>query len=56
MERFREFSKFQFVRNNSTRWHSYFDMCECALAVKDALAIFIVKEKELEAESLTAIN
>ena len=54
MERFRSISDFQLVRNNSTRWHSYYDMCHRALQVKDALIALTVQEMDLEAEALTA--
>ena len=51
-ERFRELSELQLVRDNKTRWHSYYDMCHRALQVKDALAALCASEVELEADAL----
>ena len=49
---FRELSELQLVRDNKTRWHSYYDMCYRALQVQDTLAALCASEIELEAEAL----
>ena len=56
MERFRSLSNLQLVRDNFTRWHSYYDMCLRALEVKEALITLIVEEIDLETEALTATD
>ena len=56
MERFRLLSSLQLIRDNSTRWHFYYDMCQRALQVKDALMALIVEQVDLEAKALTATD
>ena len=56
MERFRSLSQLQLLRDNATRWHSYYDMCQRALQIKEALAALTVEERELEAEGLSATD
>ena len=52
-EYFRTLSTLQLIRDNITRWHLYYNMCERALEVKEALTALTMEEKELETEFLT---
>lgn len=56
MERFRLISNLQLIRDNSTRWHSYYDMCQRSLQVRDALTALTAEEKDLEDEALIATD
>ena len=52
-ERFKALSHLQLIRNNATRWHSYYNMCNRALEVKDQLILFLTNKQDLEDEALT---
>ena len=56
MERFRSLNSLQLIRDNKTRWHSYYNMCKRALLVKDALTTLLAQEIELVAETLNATD
>lgn len=51
--RFRVLSDLQLVRDNATRWHSYYDMCQRSLECRTALSELISTEVDLEAEYLS---
>ena len=51
--RLRELCDLQLIRDNTTRWYFYFDMCQRALQCKVALIELVASEAELEAEFLT---
>ena len=52
-ERFKALSHLQLIRDNVTRWHSYYNMCNRALEVKDQLVLFLTNKQDLEDEALT---
>ena len=53
MERFKELSCLQLIRDNSTCWHSYYDMCERALFLRDEITELLNTESELEKDYLS---
>ena len=52
MERWRQLSRLQLIRDNKTRWHSYYDMCERALELRAELGALLATESELVGEAL----
>ena len=53
MEQFKKISNLQLVRDNSTRWHSYYDMCERAILLRDEISCLLNTEPLLELNYLT---
>ena len=47
LERWHKLNSLVLLRDNSSRWHSYYDMCERALLVKWPLVQFLNTEPEL---------
>ena len=52
MERFRSINSLQLIRDNKTRWHTYYNMCKCVLLIKDAPTALLAQKIELVAETL----
>ena len=52
MERFKDLSHCRLIRDNSTRWHSYYDMCARAILLRDEITHLLNTEPELEIDYL----
>ena len=52
MENFKVISHYRLIRDNATRWHSYYDMCERALFLRDEITQLLNTEPELEKDHL----
>ena len=52
MERFKGISHYRLIRDNSTRWHSYYDMCARAILLRNEITHLLNNEPELEKDYL----
>ena len=56
VERFKELSPLMLIHDNSTRWHSYYDMCERALLLRAPITELLNQEPLLEPDYLTSTD
>ena len=52
MERFKLINHLILIRDNFTRWHLYYDMCDRALQLREEITYLLTTEPELDEDSL----